>query len=121
MPKRRITESVVVSVLLIAFLTGCGGAVNQKNFEKLKIGMTSQEVQGILGKAGKEISYEEVGALMREALTPKPGPSGKAPAGMKVELPDLSGVRGVRWGDDQKSITVIYSGDRASRIFKKGF
>src|SRR5204862_2951835 len=110
-----------ILIVMCLAITGCGGAVNQKNFEKLKIGMTSQEVQGILGKDGKEISSDEVTALMREALTPKPGPSGKAPAGMKVELPDLSGARGMRWGDDQKSITVIYAGDRVSRIFKKGF
>jgi hypothetical protein len=100
---------------------GCGGSVNQQNFEKLKVGMSSQQVQAILGKDGKEISADEVATLMREALTPKAGPDGKAPAGVKVELPDLSSARGVRWGDDKKSITVIYLGDRVSRIFKKGF
>jgi hypothetical protein len=79
--------------------------------------MTSQDVEAVLGKGGKEVGSDEVAALMREALTPK-GVPGKAP---KVELPDLSGARGVRWGDDRKSITVIYTGDRVSRLFKKGF
>jgi hypothetical protein len=80
--------------------------------------MTSQQVEGILGKGGKDVPADEVAALVREALTPK----GAAPAGgPKVDLPDLSGARGVRWGDDRKSITVIYTGDRVSRIFKKGF
>jgi hypothetical protein len=100
------------------FLTGCGGTVDQKNFEKLKVGMSSQQVQAILGKDSKEISAEEVTALMREALSPAGGQDGKAG---KIELPDLSGARGVRWGDDKKWITVIFMGDRASRIFKKGF
>ena len=30
-------------------------------------------------------------------------------------------MRGVRWGDEKKSITVIYTGDRVSRVFKQGF
>lgn len=104
-------------VLPLFVLAGCGGGVNQEQFRRLKGGMTPQEVQAVLGKDGKDISADEVAALVREALTP-PGPAGKAP---KVELPDLSGARGVRWGDDKKSITVVYIGDRANRIFKKGF
>jgi hypothetical protein len=111
--------------LAIAFvcmpLAGCGGGVDERKFERLKVGMTSQDVEAILGRGGKEIGSDEVAALMREALTPK-GVSGKAAGGApKVELPDLSGARGVRWGDDKKSITVIYTGDRVSRLFKKGF
>jgi len=101
-------------------LTGCVGTSDQQKFEKLRVGMTSQQVETILGKDGKEISSDEVASLMREALTPKTGPDGKSP-GVKVELPNLSSARGVRWGDDKKSITVIYLGDRVSRIFKKGF
>jgi hypothetical protein len=118
--RRSAAYRILIVVACAPFAAGCGGSVNQQNFEKLKAGMTSQEVQAILGKDGKEISVDEVTALMKEALTPK-GAEGKAPSGLKVELPDMSGARGVRWGDDQKSITVIYMGDRASRIFKKGF
>lgn len=103
--------------LPLLFLTGCGGGVNQDQFQRLKIGMTLQEVQAVLGKDGKDISSDEVATLIREALTP-PGAAGKGP---KVELPDLSGARGVRWGDDKKSVTVVFIGDRANRIFKKGF
>jgi hypothetical protein len=109
---------LVVSCLLNV---GCGGSVNQQNFERLKVGMSSQQVQAILGKDGKDISADEVANLMREALTLKTGQAGKSPGGVKVELPDLSSARGVRWGDDKKWITVIYMGDRVSRIFKKGF
>jgi hypothetical protein len=113
MPNRKHLLTFPLSFI---FLAGCSNSVDQQKFERLKIGMSSQEVQAILGKDGKEIGADEVATLMREALAPKAGP-----AGAKVELPDLSGARGVRWGDDKKSITVIYMGDRASRIFKKGF
>jgi hypothetical protein len=112
----------VIALLSLGAVTGCGGSVGQSEFERLKVGMTSQEVERVLGKGGKEISQDEVAALIKEALTPKPGPDGKAPVNApKLELPDLSSAKGVRWGDDKRSITVIYMGDRASRIFKKGF
>ena len=111
----------IVLCLLIALplLTGCGGGIDERKFSRLKVGMTSQDVEAVLGKGGKEISSEELTNLMREALAPKAA-EGKA-AGPKLELPDLTGVRGVRWGDDSKSITVVFSNDRVIRLFKKGF
>jgi hypothetical protein len=103
-------------------VAGCGKSVNEADVSRLRVGMTPQEVEGILGKDGKEVSPNEVATLMREALTPKLGPDGKPPANApKVELPDLTGVRGVRWGDDKKSVTVVFTGNRVTRIFKKGF
>jgi hypothetical protein len=112
---RRATIAFVAVVL--PSLTGCGGGVDERNFSRLRIGMTSQDVEAILGKGGKEIPADDVAALMREALAP----AGKTPAaGPKADPPDLSGLRGVRWGDDKKSITVIYNGDRVTRLFKKG-
>jgi hypothetical protein len=120
---RRFTASNFLVALFALSHVGCvGGGVDQAKFERLKVGMSSQDVEAVLGKGGKEISQEEVATLIREALTPRPGPDGKPPPNTpKVELPDLSGARGVRWGDDKKSITVIYNGDRVTRIFKKGF
>ncbi|HEX3151940.1 MAG TPA: hypothetical protein VHR66_27960 [Gemmataceae bacterium] len=107
--------------LLIALplLIGCGGGVDERKFSRLKVGMTSQDVEAVLGKGGKEITSDELTTMMREALAPKPA-EGKA-AGPKLEMSDLTGVRGVRWGDESKSITVIFSNDRVSRLFKKGF
>jgi len=104
-------------------MIGCiGSGVDQAKFERLKVGMSSQDVEAVLGKGGKGISQEEVTTLVREALTPRAGPDGKPPpSAPKVEMPDLSGARGVRWGDDKKSITVIYNADRVTRVFKKGF
>src|SRR5262249_12675951 len=118
----RSPGSFLLLAPLLGAMTGCGGSVGQSEFERLKVGMTSQEVERVLGKGGKEISQDEVAALIKEALTPKAGPDGKAPDNApKLELPDLSSAKGVRWGDDKRSITVIYMGDRASRIFKRGF
>jgi hypothetical protein len=107
----------LVLALSLPGLAGCGGGLDERDVSRLKIGMTSQEVEAVLGKGGKEVSSDEVAALLREALTPTGGPAAKGP---KVE-PDTSGARGVRWGDDKKSVTVIYTGDRVSRVFKKGF
>jgi hypothetical protein len=118
---RRPAAPCLAIALVCLPLAGCGGGVDERKFERLKVGMTSQDVEAILGRGGKEIGPDEVAALMREALTPKGVPGKAATGAPKVELPDLSGARGVRWGDDKKSITVIYTGDRVSRLFKKGF
>ena len=104
-----------------AVVTGCTGGVSTSNYDRLRVGMTAREVDGLLGK-GKEVSADEVAQLLREAMTPTGGPDGKnIPNLPKVEVPDRSNTHGVRWGDDKKSITVVYLGDRVHRMFKKGF
>jgi hypothetical protein len=114
---RRPVIPFALPLIVLPLLAGCSGGVDERSFSRLKVGMTSQEVEAILGKDGKPLSADDVSALMREALAPKGGTAG----GPKLDPPDLSGTRGVRWGDDSKSITVIYNGDRVSRLFKKGF
>jgi hypothetical protein len=115
LPMRR--SLIAAIAIALPMLAGCGGGIDERNFSRLRVGMTAQEVEAILGKGGKPVPTDEVAALMREALAP----AGKtAAAGPKADAPDLSGFRGVRWGDDTKSITVIYNGDRVSRLFKKG-
>ena len=116
------TVRLIFFSTFIAALSGCTSGVSTTTYDRLRVGMSSREVDDLLGKVGKEISADELVALMREALTPKPGPDGKALANLpKVEVPDLSNARGVRWGDDKQSITVVYLGDRVHRMFKKGF
>lgn|SRR5262245_35464924 len=118
---RIVTRSAAIALLFV-HLAGCGKSFNEGEVTRLRVGMNSQEVEAILGKGGKEVSADDVSALMREALTPKLGPDGKPPQhAPKLELPDLTGARGVRWGDDKKSVTVVFVGDRVTRIFKKGF
>jgi hypothetical protein len=108
---------IAVIAISLPVLAGCSSGVDERNFSRLRVGMTSQEVEAILGKGGKEVPADEVATLMREALAPAGKTSAATP---KAEAPDLSGLRGVRWGDDKKSITVVYNGDRVSRLFKKG-
>ena len=113
--------AVVMSIAAGASLIGCTGGVSTSNYDRLRVGMTAREVDSLLGK-GKEVSADEVAQLLREAMTPTGGPDGKnLPNLPKVEVPDMSNTRGVRWGDDKKSITVVYLGDRVHRMFKKGF
>ncbi|MSR51901.1 MAG: hypothetical protein EXS09_01255 [Gemmataceae bacterium] len=114
--RRCVGRAMILVLACNAF--GCsGGNLNQANFERLKVGMSAQQVESILGKGGKEIPSSEVAALMKEALGPQDGKS----AGMKLDVTSFSGAKGIRWGDDKKFITVIFMSDRASRIFKKGF
>jgi len=114
--RRGLGQALIL--VLVCYAAGCSGSsVNQANFERLKVGKSVQQIEAILGKGGKEISSDEVTAQLKEALGPQ---DGKA-AGMKLDLSNFNGAKGLRWGDDKKSITVIFISDRASRIFKKGF
>lgn len=117
MQARRSVGHALILVLAIQACGCSGSSINQANFERLKVGMSAQQVESILGKGGKEITTEEVTAQLKETLGPQ---DGKA-AGIKLDLSNFSGAKGMRWGDDKKSITVIFMSDRASRIFKKGF
>lgn len=117
MQVRRCVGQALFLVLAL-HASGCGGGgVDQKSFDRLKVGMSPQEIEAILGKGGKPIGGEEIAALMKEAFAPQAG----MPSGFKMEPANWSGAKGIRWGDDEKSITVIFMSDRASRIFKKGF
>ncbi len=69
-----LSRPTVLFGLPVAHAIGCGGdSISQAQFERVKIGMTSQEVEGVLGKGGKEVPADEVAALMRDALAPKGG------------------------------------------------
>ena len=51
MPNRKQTLlKLALAVCLSAFLLGCGSKINQENYDKLKNGMTMEEVKAILGK-----------------------------------------------------------------------
>ena len=65
--RRSAVLRIVAAVPLYLLALGCGGSVSQQNFEQLKLGMTAQQVQAILGKDGKDIGSDAVAALLREA------------------------------------------------------
>jgi hypothetical protein len=108
--------------ILVAFsFVGCGGAgLNKAQIERLKMGMTPAEVEGMLGK-GNAISAEEVAKIVNESgansdlNTPAPGD-----AAPPVQF-DMSEFRGVRWGGDKKNVTVIFRNDQAFRVIPVGF
>ena len=96
--------------LLVMFaLTGCGGSLSKAQVDRIRLGMTVAEVEGILGK-GKSVESGEVKRLVQESM---------GEDGPKVEI-DSSEMRGIRWGDDKKSVTVIFRSDKVFRVFPKG-
>ena len=46
---RRGLGRLVLVALVIAGLAGCGSKISKHNFDQIKLGMTQEEVQGILG------------------------------------------------------------------------
>jgi hypothetical protein len=90
-------------------LTGCGGSLSKAQVDRIRLGMTVAEVEGILGK-GKSVESGEVKRLVQESM---------GEDGPKVEI-DSSEMRGIRWGDDKKSVTVIFRSDKVFRVFPKG-
>ena len=66
----RPTALSVLLAIALPLLAGCGGGVDERNFSRLKVGMTAQEVEAILGKGGKPISSDDVSALMRSPWPP---------------------------------------------------
>lgn len=61
----RATAAAVAAALALA---GCGSSVNQENFDRIKAGMTKQEVTAILGKPD-ETSGFSLGSLSGESAT----------------------------------------------------
>jgi hypothetical protein len=100
---------LIAFVLLIA--TGCSRSLSKAQVDRVKLGMTVADVEDILGK-GNPIDAGEVEKLAK-------GPAPAATTGPKVEF-DSSEMRGMKWGDDKKSVTVIYKNDKVYRIFSQG-
>jgi SmpA / OmlA family len=49
---------VVLLALLIAGLAGCPPKISKENFDQIKLGMTQEEVQGILGPPSEATGLE---------------------------------------------------------------
>jgi hypothetical protein len=96
-------------LFLLLAVTGCGGSLSKAQVDRIRLHMTLAEVEAILGK-GKSVESGEVRQLLQS-------PGGEE--GPKVEI-DPSELRGIRWGDDKKSVTVIFRSDRVFRVFPKG-
>jgi hypothetical protein len=99
---------LIAVALLIA--TGCSRSLSKAQVDRVKLGMTVAEVEDILGK-GNPVDASEV-----EKLVKAPAPSDGGP---KIQF-DAGDLRGVKWGDDKKSVTVIYKNDKVFRVFPQG-
>lgn len=90
-------------------LTGCSQSLSKAQVDRVRLGLTVTEVEDILGK-GKTVDKSEVLSLVQSSM----------PAdGKKVEI-DPTELRGMRWGDDKKSVVVIFRNDKVFRVFPKG-
>jgi hypothetical protein len=95
---------------------GCGGkSLSKAQVDRIKLGQSVTEVEEILGK-GNAVDAGETDRLVKSSL--EPSQSG-AQAGGKIEI-DSSELRGVRWGNEKKSVTVIFRNDRVFRVFPQG-
>jgi hypothetical protein len=102
---------VCALALVLLTATGCGRSVSKAQADRVKLGMTPTDVEDILGK-GKAIDPAETERLLKTSLPDQAG-------GPKVEI-DPADLRGVRWGDDKKWVTVIYKNEKVFRVFTQG-
>ena len=109
--------------LLVAFgllvQTGCSRSISKEQAERVRIGMNVAEVERILGD-GKALERGDVEALMRDALAAAPAPEVVGKLQTPTIAADPSDFKAMRWGDDKKSVTVLFRQDRAFRIKLQG-
>jgi hypothetical protein len=90
----RTNRLAVVAVVLLGLsammLAGCGSKVTKENFDKVEVGMTEAEVEGILGKATE--TSEASGSIG-----------------------DLTGKGSIKvWKDGDKKITVTFANGKVA-------
>jgi hypothetical protein len=108
---RLFNRSPLLLVALSLLIAGCGRSVSKGQFDRIRLGMSVADVEDILGK-GNIVESGEVDKLVKSSA-PADGAAAKAPM-------DTSEMRGVKWGDDKKSITVIYKNEKVFRVFSQG-
>ncbi len=93
--KTRILRSLAMLALLL--VVACGGGISQDSYDKIKDGMTLEEVEAILGK------HTGGGGAGGEAM------------GMKIS------AGAYKWEDGSKLITITFKNDKVSAKVKSGF
>lgn len=96
MSGRLLLCGLLLAGLALATMPGCGSKVSKSNFDKIKVGMTVAEVEGIMGKGTEEA----------------------AAAGAIGELKGSAKV--MSWTDGDKKITVTFVDDKVKLTVQKG-
>gem|GEM_PF-3122898 len=108
-----MSRMLPVSLIIVVSLCGCiGNSVGKAEADRLKLGMTTSDVEAVLGK-GKALENNEINLLVNESGGPADGDV------QRIRL-DVSDMKGLRWGNDRKNISVIFQNGRAIRIFDHG-
>ncbi len=107
----RRSPLLLCALALALLATGCGRSVSKAQADRVKLGMSPADVEDILGK-GKAIDPAEAEKLVKSSL-PDTGD------GPKVGI-DPADLRGVRWGDEKKNVTVVFRNDKVFRVFTQG-
>lgn len=92
-------------------VNGCGGSLSKAQVDRVRLGMTVTEVEDLLGK-GKPAPNSETENLVQTSLSGDGG-------GAKIEI-DYAELRGIRWGDEKRSVTVVFRNDKVFRVFPQG-
>lgn len=93
--KTLILRSLALLTLLL--VVACGGGISQESYDKVKNGMSLEEVEGILGK------HTSGGGGGGEAM------------GMKIS------AGAYKWEDGSKLITITFSNDKVTMKVRSGF
>jgi hypothetical protein len=108
---------LVALAALTLLVAGCGKGISKGNYEKIKPGMSLQDVEKLLGK-GEEVAAIDVAKLPGMDAFKAPDPN--APTMPGVPPIDFSKSKFVKWGDDQKFIVVMCQGDQVLMKQSKG-
>ena len=94
------------ALLCLLLLTGCGGGkISRSNYEKVRTGMTEEDVEAVLGP-GKDVTV----APPKDPKAPKPPAVPGMPANAKIKV----------WQDGDRSITVVFGNGKVDRKSSKG-
>jgi len=113
-----VPVKIAFALALCLTLSGCGGGpVTKANFDKINAGMSSADVEKIMGSKGTEMTGEAAKAFS-QLQGGMPGGGAGAP-----DLGNIMGALGmkiVRWGDDNRYIVVFYMQDKVAGKDSKG-